>query len=334
MATMQDVARTAGVSTATVSRVLRSPASVTEATRKRVQQVMSALDYSPNLAGKSLRTSRTDRILVLIPDISNPFFSAVLRGIEEEAQRAGYAVLLGDTRSDPERENEYASMFRQREADGLVLLGHRIPTSLIEPIKGAAHQLPIVFGCDGGYDRHTKISSVRIDNVAAASAAVAHLVDLGHRRIGIITGPLDAPLNTDRLKGARAAARECELIVAVGDYSVSSGEAQAEGLLSASPRPTAIFAFSDEMAIGAIAAARRLGLVCPVDVSIVGFDDIRVAESITPPLTTIRQPMQAMGREIILSLLKSLEGELAKPILSILPYQLVIRESTTAPNMP
>ena len=330
MATIQDVARAAGVSTATVSRVLSNPELVAERTRARVLAAVEDLRYAPNVVAKMLRTLRTEKILVTVPDISNPFFAHVIRGVEEAAYAAGYSVLLGDTRHQPAREEQYAEMLRRKEADGLIFLGHRLPQALRPMLASLGAKTPIVNGCE--FSPELGVSSAHIDNEAAAAEAMEHLYELGHHRIGVITGELASPISRDRLAGVHAAADRRGaadgLRVATGDFSVESGLEQTGRLLDAAPRPTAVFCFSDEMAMGALEAFRRRGLRCPSDISLVGFDDIRFAPHMDPPLTTVRQPKENIGHEVVRLLLDILEGRTDAVQHVTLPHALVVREST------
>ena len=331
MITIADVARAAGVSTATVSRTLSNPESVSERRRNAVLQTVEALGYSPNYAAKSLRTTRSQRIILTVPDISNPFFSAVIRGAEEAAQAAGYSILIGDTRHESEREEYYARMLARREADGLIFLGHRLaPTAAAIVAKQGIHA-PIVNGCE--YEPDLNVASVHIANAVAAAEAMQHLYDLGHRRIGVITGPLLSPLSRDRLSGVQGAAAGRglwpDVLVRTGDFSVDSGETLAKSLLDEEQPPTAMFCFSDEMAFGAIVALRERGLECPKDISIVGFDDIRLARAYQPPLTTIRQPKEAIGQKTVEIMLGILSDEPSRSASITLPHELIVRESTT-----
>lgn len=332
MPTIQDVARAAGVSTATVSRVLSTPERVTEATRVKVTRAVEALGYAPNMAAKMLRTLRTEKILVTVPDISNPFFSQVIRGVEEAAQAAGYSVLLGDTRHEAEREERYGEMLRRKEADGLIFLGHRLPDVLAEMVRALGPRAPIVNGCEFSPD--LGVASAHIDNERAAAEAMAHLYDLGHRRVGVITGPLGSPISRDRLAGVVAAAKarglSPDLAIEAGDFSVESGVRQTLALLKAEPGLTGLFCFSDEMAMGALDALRQRGLRCPQDVSVVGFDDIRFAKHLTPALTTVAQPMEELGRETVRLLLDVIAGRSETLQQATLPHRLVVRDSTAA----
>ena len=336
MPTIYKVAREAGVSTATVSRVMSGTNGMVSAvTRARVMQAVDRLGYIPNSTAKNLRTQRSGKILVTVPDISNPFFSLILQGIEDAALRAGYAVLIGDTQHDAAREDRYARMLRRKEADGLIFLGHRLPAEAAGLIRAAAsHRAPVVNGCE--FSPRLGVPSVHIDNAKAAEEAMGHLYSLGHRRIAVITGPLISPLSRDRLRGARAGARtagaERQLIVMQGDFSIASGTAAGGKLLSRRRPPTAVFCFNDEMAMGLMDTARRRGVGVPGDLSVVGFDDIRFAQYLDPPLTTVTQPMREIGERCVGLLLEVLKKHGGAPESVTLPHQLTIRLSTAAPR--
>jgi len=330
MPTIIDVAAVAGVSTATVSRVLSQPDRVAEATRKRVLEVVQSLGYAPNVAARTLRTLRAAKILLTVPDISNPFFASIIRGAEEAARDAGYAVVVGDTRHDPQVEDQYAEMLSRREVDGLIFLGHRLPDNLSPLLSRPGVAAPVVNGCE--YSPDLGVPSVHIDNAAAAGDAVEHLIELGHRDIGIITGPLISPISRDRLSGAMEAAKryglQDRLQVRNGDYSAKLAFELAGDLLA--QNVTAIFCFSDEMAMGAISAIGAAGLTCPGHVSVVGFDDLPTARFFQPALTTVAQPKGLIGQrtvELLVEILRDPES----PIRQItLPHELVVRDSTRA----
>jgi LacI family transcriptional regulator, repressor for deo operon, udp, cdd, tsx, nupC, and nupG len=329
-----DVAKAAGVSTATVSRALSKPESVSEPRRELVFRAAEALGYAPNYAAKSLRTTRSQRILMTVPDISNPFFSAIIRGAEQTAQAAGYAILIGDTCHDSNREEYYARMLARREADGLIYLGHRLAPSAAGIVARLGAAAPIVNGCE--YEPDLNVSSVHIDNAVAAAEAMQHLYELGHRRIGVVTGSLLSPLSRDRLGGVHGAATgrglADELLTRIGDFSIDSGNALTHELLDEVCPPTAIFCFSDEMAIGAIGALRERGLDCPRDISVVGFDDIRIASAYHPGLTTIRQPKELIGCKTVEILLSILAGNAEGGTSITLSHELVVRRSTAPPG--
>jgi len=330
------VARRAGVSTATVSRVLSRPDVVAPGTRQKVLKAVEHLGYTPNSAAKHLRTRRSGKILVTVPDISNPFFSLILQGIEDAAQREGYAVLLGDTQHDELREERYALMLRRNEADGLIFLGHRLPKVAADLIRLMAPLCaPVVNGCE--FSANLGVPGVHIDNAQAAAEAMHHLYALGHRRLGVITGPLDSPLSLDRLRGTLSAAEAHgaadDLAITTGDFSIESGSKAAVELLARETPPTAVFCFNDEMAIGVIDTARHRGVSVPRDLSVVGFDDIRFARHVDPPLTTIAQPMRDIGHGTVALLLEILTGRESQPSSVTLPHQLIVRASTASPQV-
>jgi LacI family repressor for deo operon, udp, cdd, tsx, nupC, and nupG len=330
-----EVAKRAGVSPSTVSRVLSQPDVVSAKTRTRVLRAVDVLGYTPNSTAKNLRTARTGKLLVTVPDISNPFFSLILQGIEDAAQREEYAVLLGDTQHDERREQRYALMLNSKEADGLIFLGHRLPEAAQTRIRAAAPRCaPVVNGCE--FNPSLGVPSVHIDNARAAADAMSLLYDLGHRRIGIVSGPLVSPLSRERLRGASAVAKDRGAEapnVAGGDFTIESGAAAASRLLAGPDRPTAIFCFNDEMAMGVLDHARQAGLDVPRDLSVAGFDDIRFARYTQPALTTIAQPMREIGEGTVKLLLAILADDSTTPPSVTLPHRLVVRAST-APTPP
>lgn len=332
MPNIYDVARRAGVSPATVSRVISRPDMVSEHTRARVARAVELLGFIPNSTAQNLRCASTRKLLVTVPDISNPFFSLILQGIEDAAQRHDYSVLFGDTQHDECREERYALMLKSKEADGLIFLGHRLPDTAAALARSAAPQCaPIVNGCE--FNPSLGVPSVHIDNARAAGDVLRLLRDLGHRRIGAITGPLVSPLSRDRLRGLTTMARgcgECELLVANGDFSVPSGIDAARHVLSDADPPTAIFCFNDEMAMGVLEVAREKRLHVPRELSVVGFDDIRFAQYTQPALTTVSQPMRAIGEGTVQLLLSILDDPDTTPESITLPHMIVSRDSTAA----
>ncbi len=334
MPTIYEVAKHAGVSTATVSRVMGGlPSAVSPDTRRRVLASIDELGYTPNAAAQTLRTHASRTILVTVPDLANPFFALILQGIEDAAQRDGYAVLIGDTQHDTAREERYARMLRQKEADGLIFLGHRLPNEAHVLMRDGT-RVPVVNGCEFSPD--LGVPSVHIDNAKAAFEVVDHLVGLGHQRIGVVTGPTGSPLSRDRLRGAVARAQQSgvhrDLVVVNGDFTIESGVRAAERLLDQRRPPTAIFCFNDEMAIGLIETAHRRGVRVPEDLSVAGFDDVRFARYTRPPLTTVAQPMREIGRGCVRLLLQILRGEAVESMSITLPHKLTIRASTAHPR--
>ena len=333
MANIRDIAKLAGVSTATVSRTLATPEVVMPETRAKVEAAVRELDYRPNALASNLRKRRTQNIVVVVPYIHNPFFSGVVQGIEHVAHGHGHKVLLGESQNNQQRLDTYADMLESKEADGLILLGALLPTSIARAVDaGEVPAVPIVMACE--YFPGLRAPNVRIDNVAAAAAATEHLVQLGHKRVAMITGPSGNPLVKDRVKGYRLQMAKAGLTVpadyvARGDFSVESGYHAMQRLLALTHKPTAVFCANDEMAMGAIRAAREAGRRVPLDLYVVGFDDIRFAEYFDPPLTTIRQPHREIG-ETAMRLILDVFAKRNAPTSVVLPHALVVRGSTKA----
>lgn len=325
---IRDVARLAGVSTATVSRVLSNPGVVSQETRASVQSAIEATGYRPNEAARNLRHRRTGGIVALVPNLANPFFAQILSGIASVLGPAGYNLLVADTRSEGAgRLLDYAEPSR---ADGLIVLDGSLPAPAL---RG---RIPLVQACE--WVPGLSAPRVKIDNRAAAGLAIDHLADLGHRRIGHVAGPPGNVLSIARLGGFRDRMRSRGLTLdgaAIwgGDFSLESGRAAAVQWLArpADRRPTAVFLASDAMACGFIAEVQRCGLVVPRDISVIGFDDIELVSHIWPPLTTIRQPRGLIGRTAAERLLRRLGGRDADEDDTILPVELVVRGSTAAP---
>ena len=336
VAKINDVARRAGVSTATVSRVLSNAAVVAPATRRKVLAAVERLGYAPNATAKNLRMLRTRRLLVTVPDISRPLFSLILQGIEETANAEGYAVLLGDTQYDQGREERYAQMLQAKEADGLIFLGRKLSKGVEGIVKSSNGVGPAPVVNALGFVPQLGIPSVQVDNKAAAVEAMDHLYRLGHRHIGLVTGPALSYVSDQRLRGANDRAKkehaERHLIVMNGDFSIDSGVVAGERLLGRKQPPTAIFCFNDEMAMGVIHTARRRKMRIPDDLSVVGVDDIRYARYTDPPLTTVAQPMRQMGEIAVRVLLDLLAGKPSPSEQVTLPHTLVVRASTAPPG--
>jgi DNA-binding LacI/PurR family transcriptional regulator len=329
-ATIQDVAAKAGVSVATVSRVMNGSPRVSADAQARVLEAIDRLDYHPNLLGRNLRRTETRMVLVVLPSIANPFYAGIVEGIEETAHREGYNVLLCNTGSDPDRERLYLGMLSQRLADGAILMA---PELGVEELERLCRSHPLVQCCE--YLDGASVSHVTIDNRAAARDAVRHLIALGHQRIGLIMFEPFYASQHARIKGYRDALAESGIeavqsIFAEGDYGYETGRLAARNMLRLPEaiRPTAIFAGSDLMALGAVQAAREAGLSVPKDLAVVGFDDIDVATMGEPQLTTVAQPQHDLGRVSMEVLLRQLRGESTVPEDIDLPHELRIREST------
>jgi LacI family transcriptional regulator, repressor for deo operon, udp, cdd, tsx, nupC, and nupG len=326
MATIRDVSKLAGVSVATVSRTLTMPDKVSTKTRAKVQNAIKKTKYKPDVLARNFRTRKSSTVVVLVPDIANPFFSRVIRGIEQMAQSLGYAVLLGDTQGLHEREITYAKMVETSQADGIIQLDSSIPFEDQNEITA-----PIVNACD--CVRDTKIPSVQLDNISAAEMMTNHLLSLGHKNIAVISGPEKSSITQDRLTGYIKALKSTniefnEKNVVHGNYSIPSGASAAKEIFKMSPMPTAILSMNDEMAIGAIHEAINIGLSIPDDVSISGFDNINFAEYCNPPLTTIAQPAEDFGSIAMSMLYDIMKGNELEDKHRLLPFEIIKRKST------
>lgn len=320
------------MSIATVSRALTTPDKVSDKTLKKVLAQVERSRYKPNLLARNFRSKRAYAVVVLVPNIANPFFAEIIRGIEQVAQQHGYAVLLGDTEGREDREAYYVGLVETRQADGLIQLHPRLPTAA----RGAngAFEIPFVNACE--YIEDAPCPRVGIDNVAAAREMTAYLIGLGHRRIGAILGPSSSPLTTDRLRGYKLALKAAKItaddaLIAQGDFTMSSGRAAIAQLFDVKESPTAVFCFNDEMALGAIRWLKSTGRSVPDDVSVVGFDDIEFASFCDPPLTTIEQPTREIGNKAMAVLFEMLSGGKPEPALHTLPTKLIVRDSAAPP---
>lgn len=328
MAKMTDVAKLAGVSPSTVSRVLAGGDAVTADKKQKVLMAIEKLNYRPNKLARNLRKLETKTVVVVVPDISNPFFSEIIRGMEQVAQEKGYHVLLGNTQLNKQMEIEYIELVRDKLADGIILLVAQNPQ---EQIIEASSGLPIVVAC--AYLDGNDIPTVNIDHFSSAIDMVNHLVSLGHRRIAYISGPLkNNRLSSFRFEGYCQGLFQNQIeiekqFIVEGNFTIECGYEKCRELLELPTRPTAIFAANDEMAIGAIKAIKELGLKVPEDIAVVGFDDIKLSAYIEPPLTTISQPKQQIGAEAMKVLLQCVDNEALSNYEIILDSKLIVRRS-------
>lgn len=330
-ARMKDIAREAGVSVATVSRALMGSDRVKPGTRQSIEAAAARLGYTLNHTARSLRTQRTFLIVVIVPDIGNTFFSYVLAGIEEEAQRNGYSVLFGNVAGDERRARSYGDRLLSGAADGVIFLNGALPEpGWLDKVQTLG--LPVVALCERMpfADVHTVV----IDDEAAAHGATLHLVEAGHRTIGHIAGPPGNILALDRISGYRRALAEhglaeCAGLIAPGDFTIGGGCRGFAALREANPDMTAIFCSNDETAIGCINAMRERGLAAPDDLAVVGFDGLEFGEAFFPPLTTVVQPRVELGTTAMRVLMDQMEGRNA-PRMTVLASSLVVRASSRA----
>ncbi len=328
MSTIKEVAKRAGVSTATVSRVFNDTGPVDEETRARVKLVATELRYSPSALGRSLSTRKTDSLGLLLPDLFGEFFSEVIRGSDQTAQQHKYHLLVSSSHNNREEIAAALKMMRGR-VDGLVVMSPHIDAQTLD--ANLPHNHPVVLlNCHvegDGFD------SLTIDNMHGAGQVVAHLMSHGHRRIAIIKGTEHNIDADERLCGYREAIRQgegdwCEAFEIAGDFTEASGFDAVKKIMQITPRPTAIFASNDSMAIGALSALRDADIQVPQDVALVGFDDVPVAAYLTPSLTTVRVGIHNLGAQAIERVLFALEqkGDYPK-VKRVLPTTLSVRES-------
>jgi len=327
-ATIRDVASKAGVAVGTVSHHLNASAPVAALTARRIERAIAALGYRINLGARGLRSRRTHSAGLVLPNISNPFYSEIARAIEHALWAEGLQTLLCDSSQDPGRERLHLEALESRRVDGILIIrsGGRTARD-----RSARADVPVVF-----VDRAVEgAHSVTSDNRLGGELAARHLAELGHRHIGVLAGESRIGNVRQRMEGFRAelarhgiTLREADVIA--GPQAIELGY-RVTDLLSASPRPTAIFATNDIVAIGAWRKLIELGLRIPQDISLVGFDDIEMSSMLLPPLTTVRQEKPALGREAAGLLIRLLRGEKRPPQTILIETTLVVRASTAAP---
>ncbi|MBC7669218.1 MAG: LacI family DNA-binding transcriptional regulator [Gemmatimonadaceae bacterium] len=334
-ATIVDVARLAGVSRMTVSRVINDVTSVREETRLAVLAALQELNYEPNLAARNLVMAGELRIGVIYANPSAAFMSDFLIGVFEEATNAGARLILVRGESGQALSTHELQRLLGSGLHGVVLTPPLGESAVLRDILRAAH-LPVAVVAAGRPP--SDAISVRIDDRRASQAMAQHLLDLGHRRIGFITGNPDQTASAERLEGARAAIAAVEggeLLLAQGAFTYVSGLRAAEELLDNNPPPTAIFASNDDMAAAAVSVAHRRHLDVPRDLTVVGFDDTTVATTLWPPLTTVRQPvrqMAAVALERLMRALRSAEPSAEASADYVLDHTLIERQSAAPPQ--
>ncbi len=326
--TIYDVAREAGVSYGTVSRVINDDPHVKAETYERVQQAMSSLGYVIDKTARNLAVGRSHVIGVLVPDLGTGYIGEIMRGIDAELGLAGYDLMLYTTHRRESKEASYIATLARGMAEGMLLILPRNPAAFMDTLR--EHNYPFVLIDHQGID--DKGSAVGATNWQGGFNATEYLIRLGHQRIGFITGSMDLGCSRDRLAGYQAALRAHHIpngddLVYEGEFDQPDGYAGAKALLEKTNPPTAIFASNDVMAMGVMDAVRDCGLRIPDDVSVIGFDDIPQASQLHPPLTTIRQPLEQMGRVATQMLIDQFKDSGHYPGRIELPTELIIRSS-------
>ena len=335
--TLQDVARVAQVSTATVSRTLSNPDLVSESTRTRVAEAVKATGYRINRAARNLRTQRAHSVLVLLPDLANPFFSTILEGISRHLSKDGYSMLIASTKQVHDSGERLIDYLDDARADGMIILDGGLTSDVVDMLENTPQSKRILFACEwiDGAD----FPSVRCQNRQGARMAVNHLYELGHRKIAHVTGPKGNVLAQSRKEAYEKEVAQLGLEqkpewIIRGDFSLAAGCMAAQAWIALKDRPTAVFCASDQLAMGFIAELSRHHLKVPDDVSVMGFDDIDLAEQFIPPLTTIRQDRLMIGEtsaEMLMARIVAPNAEYPCNA-AVLPVSLVVRKSTASPQ--
>ncbi|MDQ3655599.1 MAG: LacI family transcriptional regulator [Chloroflexota bacterium] len=343
--TIQDVAALAGVSTSTVSNLLNGRVSrMSAATRERIELAMGQLGYQANQAARQLKTGQSPIIGLVIPSVANPFWGAFVQAVEEAAMERGYQVLLGNGGRDPRREQRYAESLWSHGVRGVIFGSSPLSLDYIHRlVERGLHVMVFDRRLQGG---DSVMDGISVDNAAGGYMATRHLLDLGHLRIGFLSGPLKTSSRLERLEGYRNALIDAGIkhdpsLIWAGESPTGAGDVEgadigrtgARALLSSEEPPTGLITINDMYALGAYAGANDLGFRIPEDVSIVGFDDITMAAMLNPPLTTVKQPISEMMRSAVSTLIERLEGSRSGPAhIVTVPTEIIARKSAAAPR--
>lgn len=330
--TIYDVAKEANVSIATVSKVLNKTGRISEKTRRKVNEVIEELNYQPNMMASALMGKQTKTIGLLIPDIANPFFSELARSIEDRGQELGYNLVMCNTDYDIEKENKYLALLKQKSVDGFILASGFESLEKVEelmkediPVAIVARDFPMF-----------SVNAVALDDFMGGYQAATYLIELGHENIGVIAR--DVWSNRERIRGFKQALEENELEFStdfefVRNSSMEAGKSIAQKYLKSSNSPSAIFACNDLLAAGTLQAAKENEVSVPQELSVIGFDNTIIARIVEPPLTTISQPIESMGKQVMDLMVSIIQGEKDEKVrLTLLP-SIVERESTGEINL-
>lgn len=334
MATMKEVARLAGVSIATVSAALSGKHFVSAELKERIRAAVEELGYAPNAMASGLKRGATSLIGLIVPDITNPFFTEIVHGVQRRAAEAGYTVILGVSDDRAPREAELIRLMRSHQAAGTIVVPCGSESDCLR-LEAHAAAMPIVAVDNAPLGLN--IDTIVLDNRRAAELATAHILGLGHERIGIVTGPAHRFVARERVLGFEALLERSGIAVpeenmSRGEFHVETGRDAALSLLSRSPRPTAIFVANNQMLIGVMQAVAQMGLSVPRDVSIASIDDFPWAEAFVPALTTVRQPVDRMAEAALDCLMSRIAGDTHSPRRIVMQPELVIRQSCAHPH--
>jgi LacI family transcriptional regulator len=332
MATIHDVAQDAGVSPTTVSRYLNNRIELPATTSARIDAAIRKLDYRPNLLAKRLSTGKSEAVGLVTPEIREPFFAELASAFEDEADRHGYTVFMSSTRSNRDREIACLERLHDRHVDGLLMMTNTPDDGTLAKLIGTRRNVVLVDEDIPGVN----VPRIFVENEQGAHAATRHLIEAGHSRIAYLGGPRGLLTVGERQAGFARAMAEAGLQIrpdylAMGSFAPDMARAATLRFLDLAEPPTAIFASSDYLAIGAVTALRDRAIAIPTQMSLIGFDDMPLGALLTPPLTAIRQPVEALGRQGFQVLLSLLNGE-ATPMLTRLPVDLIRRQSVGTPR--
>ncbi|QGN37078.1 LacI family DNA-binding transcriptional regulator [Klebsiella oxytoca] len=323
---IQKIARLAGVSVATVSRVLNNSDTVKAKNRERVLQAIKESNYQPNLLARQLRTARSNMILVMVSNIANPFCAEVVKGIEEEAEKNGYRILLCNSGSDLDRSTSGLQLLSGKMVDGIITMNALSSLPELTTMIGDAPWVQCAEYADNG-----TISCVGINDVDASQGAVSRLADAGRRRIALINHDLSYRYSRLRERGYKSVLHVRQLdyqrVTYASDLSAAAGTKAMEELLAQEERPDAVFAVSDSLAAGALRAIARAGLRVPEDIAVIGFDGTELAEVVSPQLTTVEQPSRAIGRTAVTLLMKRIDNPDAAVERVMMDWRVISRAS-------
>ncbi len=335
---MDDVARASGVSKATVSRVLAGvEGGWAPATAETVRETARRLGYVVNSLASSLRSRQTYTIGLIIADVSNPFFGGIAKGVEDRLSQTGYSVILGNSGNSLQRERQLVQVLMDKQIDGLIAAtSASVSQHFIDARQSGVGVVLVDSELPG-----SGLESVTIDNRSAAEAGMRHLLEQGHRRVGVVTGPLDAAFDRQRLEGSQTALEafasaeprtEAEIVVMQADLEAKGGEAAARALLTRARPPTAVFVTNNMMTLGFLIGLASLGLRVPDDVSLIAFDDQDWYSVTSPPLTGIHNPAYEMGSVAAERLLRQITGRGGPAVPAVLDAPLILRDSVRPPQ--
>jgi LacI family transcriptional regulator len=332
--TIEDVARAAGVSRQTVSRAINDKGEISPATQQRVLDAVEALGYRPSAVARGLATRQTRTVGLVVPDITNPFFPEIARGVQDVARSQGYSVFLCNTDESPEEELQVLHSLAAQPVDGIILFGSRIRDPDLAGFAEQYHPLVVL----NRFLEHPQVSLILVDNQRGAQLVVDHLADRGHVAIGMLSGPAVSPSSQQRIEGfcqavaARGLAMRDGWILD-GPPTIEGGHEAGRRLLARHPQLTALFAYNDLVAMGALQACRDLDRRVPQDCAVAGFDDIRLAAMVSPSLTSVRVDKYVVGHQAMTRLLALLDDPDASLPPLCVGVELVERESTRSPEI-